>query len=1763
MFTQTGWGTKPAGSPALNSGGTGTGSGNSTVSFDDVEAAGSPTPVDVTTSSSRPFGSVVPGSGWTIIGGAWAAQDGIFSQTNTLNADGKKALLTSPAWGEDQEIVASVRVDSWTDGVYARAGVSVRTDTSTGQGYGLVFNGTDQVRFVNDGVQWGNTYSFDWETGVWYRFRLRIEGTTLFGKVWAADDSEPTKWMFRQDGWKDKLTGAPALNGGAAATGNGNSTVSFAEVEARNYVPAIGRTTTYSYEWFGGASATQASRVIKHSPVVSAGENGPGAADLDTTVYDELGRPVWLKDGDGYLHYLAYDPATGAIIKEITDVDTSVTADFADLPSGWVTPVGGGRHLKTVTTVDKLGRPTHVVYPDGSEDYTVYDDVKAEARIYRGWTGTTTTGPVEVIRRDRVGGDVTVGGVTRRYTYTERLMMAPAAIAVDGEDRPTGAEAISNVLTLTRDYVNQAGQSVWHDEYFNLSGLDYLDIGGQPVFELGAAGVNYLRTTTAYDQRGRANRVQTPDGVITRIVYDGLGRRVSDWIGDDDTPVSGWWSPVNPAGMVPVTEYEYDNGGTGAGNLTKVTHHPGGLEADRVTQSWYDWRGRPVAVKEGVETIEATEMNRPLTYLDYDNLGQMVRTRLYDGDGITPADADSDGVPDAPSASLLRSQFDYGLDGMGRTYRISQYGVDQATGEVSESPLVTDFWHDHRGLTVKTARPGGLVEKTAYDGAAAKISTYLTDGGGDSGWADALTLTGDKVLSQTEYELSPNGQVIRTVAKDRVHGETGTGALGTPTTGVRARVVYAGYYYDAAGRLIASADAGTNGGTAWTRPVDVPTGTDDLLVTTFGFDEAGRTNATTAPDGVTDRTVFDTLGRVVSQTLADGTADAFTTEYDYDAQGRLSTVTAPGDRVTSYGYDNLGRAASVTRADGTLIAQTTETAYNLLGEAISVTEPGGAVTATAYDAVGRPAAVTRAAGTLLAQTPTRRYDALGRVVTSTDASGQATTTAYDDINRTMTVTDPTGRTWTTVYDLAGNQVSVTDPDDKTTTSDFDLLGRVTSVTDALSEVTNYEHTVTGDRDAVIDPEGNRTETVYDGFGRTVAVVDPLTKETTTAYDRAGRVVSTTDRLGRRREFGYDDLGRQVSESWYSPGNTLVQTQTYGYDDAGNLTEATDPDGSYTITYDKLDRPVTVEEPFGLTLSFGYDAAGNRATVSDDQGGEQTSVFDLLHRLTSRSMDTSAAEARVDFGYTPQNRTDTLTRYSDLAGTTAAGTTDFAYDDAGRTTGIVHRNASSSVLADFGYDYDEAGRLTSRTENYVTTTFAYDAADQLVQDGATSHDYDGSGNRTDAGYVTGDGNRLESDGTWSYTYDDAGEMVKRSKGESAETWTYGYDHRGQMVWAEKRATDGGALSLRVEYSYDAFGNRIRRVEKDGAGATVADQRFAYDGWDTAKPANSAGTANFDVWADLDTDGDVMTRRMFGTGPDELLVRLDSGGTTAWYGEDSQGSVRLVWDNSGTIVGDRSFNGFGSVVSESGAGLDRYGYAGREWDAELGLQYTRARMYDPSTGRFLTEDPLGQYAGDVNVYRYVGNSPLDATDPSGQVAWFVPMLVGAGLGVGFNGLNNLAQGKGWDHFFDGAAQAAVAGAVAGGLFGPFVGTGMSLPLAGAWSGLFGSLAGLYADAAFKGRTPTFPETVEAAVAGWIVGWFGGKIASKQHCPIRSSEPKAFPRTSPSGQIASESSTATPSAKFAKQLAGVLCNILTGVDGGSVQSRPRRPVSNRPWW
>src|SRR5262249_20070806 len=117
-------------------------------------------------------------------------------------------------------------------------------------------------------------------------------------------------------------------------------------------------------------------------------------------------------------------------------------------------------------------------------------------------------------------------------------------------------------------------------------------------------------------------------------------------------------------------------------------------------------------------------------------------------------------------------------------------------------------------------------------------------------------------------------------------------------------------------------------------------------------------------------------------------------------------------------------------------------------------------------------------------------------------------------------------------------------------------------------------------------------------------------------------------------------------------------------------------------------------------------------------------------------------------------------------------------------------------------------------------------------------------------------------------------------------------------------------------------------------------------------------------------------------------IAANGTAAWYLADHLGSIRDITDNnSGTVIDHIDYDAWGKVTNETNVSNgDRYKYTGREFDAEIGWNYNRARPVDTANGLFPVEDPDDFGAGDTNLHRYGGNSPTNATDPTGLAEFF---------------------------------------------------------------------------------------------------------------------------------------------------------------------------------
>lgn len=219
-------------------------------------------------------------------------------------------------------------------------------------------------------------------------------------------------------------------------------------------------------------------------------------------------------------------------------------------------------------------------------------------------------------------------------------------------------------------------------------------------------------------------------------------------------------------------------------------------------------------------------------------------------------------------------------------------------------------------------------------------------------------------------------------------------------------------------------------------------------------------------------------------------------------------------------------------------------------------------------------------------------------------------------------------------------------------------------------------------------------------------------------------------------------------------------------------------------------------------------------------------------------------------------------------------------------------------------------------------------------------YDGVGNRTSshlsAIYNYQPFNRLTNTSSATYSHDNNGNLTSKTDGTGTTQFAWDFENRLKQV-----TLPNGKV---VTYKYDALGRRIERsatIAPPLPATTVT--RFIYDGQDVIR----------------DTDGNGVTTANYLNGPGiDNKLRQSVGVAALYFVQDHLGSTRALTDGNGNVVEQQQYDSFGN---SPGSNLTRYGYTGRERDPDTGLSYYRARWYEPQTGRFISEDPMGLAAG----------------------------------------------------------------------------------------------------------------------------------------------------------------------------------------------------------
>jgi RHS repeat-associated protein len=743
----------------------------------------------------------------------------------------------------------------------------------------------------------------------------------------------------------------------------------------------------------------------------------------------------------------------------------------------------------------------------------------------------------------------------------------------------------------------------------------------------------------------------------------------------------------------------------------------------------------------------------------------------------------------------------------------------------------------------------------------------------------------------------------------------------------------------------------------------------------YGYDPNGRLASVTDVRGKTSSYTYDGGGRLA--TIVDPNNHTVVTN-TYGPDGRVSEQVDARELHSTYAWDAATETSTFTDArggewvdvyhDNVLVSQTdplgnqTRYVYDAQLNTILVTNPRGSASAMTYDANRN--LLTRSAGGLGYPAEEWTYNARNDVETYLDGRGNTTTYAYDSAGNLISIMAPLSAATEFGRDPAGTGllVSLTDPRDKTTTFGYDADANQDRTTTPLGNVTTMTYDDAGRMLTLVEPRGNvvgadplqyTTTFTYDEAGNLLTTTDPLSNLTTRTYDNVGNPLTITDANQHTTTYAYDEANHLAAVTDAKNGVTA-----YTYDNVGNLLTRTDAKLHVTsYGYDLANRLTSTTAPLNRTWTIGYDAAGNATSRIDANQNTVTYAYDALNRLTAVQYgDPLTPDA--SFGYDANsNRTSVVDAF---------GTETYVYDALNRLTSVTR---GSDV---FGYGYDLAGNITSRTyPGQPAQTLGYDNDGRLTGAGTTTYTYDPAANVLTA--ATADSL------TARFAYDRAGRLLETAHTRSSGTlsrFTYGLDPVGNRIaittrqgtvtyrydeldrlteacWSPTSCPGGppaaplaclncigGLLSRPAPsvnpppgetyrtYSYDAVGNR--QTETSDAGTTI----YAYDDADrltTVDPPGAGSTTyTFDANGNQTAAGattftydraDRLRTAVVGSTTETYTYWGDGARRSASTGSQANKTTRFLWDRNQVLPQlALERNGSDSLLRAYGYGLD---------------------------------------------------------------------------------------------------------------------------------------------------------------------------------------------------------------------------------------------------
>ena len=932
-----------------------------------------------------------------------------------------------------------------------------------------------------------------------------------------------------------------------------------------------------------------------------------------------------------------------------------------------------------------------------------------------------------------------------------------------------------------------------------------------------------------------------------------------------------------------------------------------------------------------------------------------------------------------------------------RVWEYSWDGLSQLVGLTDPTGAITRFEYD---------RAGEITQVTDATGVISHRSIERHEG------VESVTGTGEGLFSSAFFKVDVLGRVTEISQQDGASTKSASSSHDTSK---------------------ASTGAGAAGaGIAGTAGTGIPHGVSSSAEAIAAAEAAGTSSHPTGRQMFT----YDAAGNIVEALDANGGL----TQYVRDAAGRVTRIISAAGRFTDYTYDTCGRLVTesvglnepvrvtdpVTGApsweEPTRWAVTT-LVYDAASQVIERHTPDGLVEKMTYDAAGRLIKVQ--AGRRVA---TYAWDACNQLVRVQDSTFGTRRYSYNELGQLVRVTDGLGNRTFFVYDADGLLTSVTDPTGAITEYEYDAAGRIL-------EVAKKPHP-----DSTVTAPAIRTTYTWDAAGRLLSEDDGVRTRSFEYDARTGDLTRTLIDGSLAAEYGTGTPALPGSTITWMKDHTGDAPVTYRrvFDATGNLVEYTrQVDGT-----ENTSEPGTAEalETFtstdSYTLTYAYDADGfrtmmltpygssqwvldgaghpirsiNTASIADPGVRERESVIgEFSYDVMGHLVRAQVGETISTWDFDQDGLVSSYEHTSEQGDENTAEGVQVIRDHTGRIIGL-DSTATGLVM----YSYDEAGQLTGARADGHELTWVYEdglmVAERLYHHGTTEDETtQGRVLLGERQFIYNGLNQLLHCTTIERPYT-VGEGVSAAWVSTEVSYTY--NAAGQRTGQKSITSDGviqertytwgitGALATVSDTTTDAHGAEVPglcsrlQVHADATGVATAitgnDQVTVPLLWDPTSSAphllgagsipaagadggfsQAAVPGGFDPWS---VPGVPNTGNMVGFG----ALRGPGLGTKSATGAAAAQAPGLP-----SALGAPGVSGASALLTSVGL-PEGVSFTGSGTLAVGGLALMGARVFDPSSKKFLSQDPLPPVVGAgwfADSYSFLGHDPVGMIDPWG--------------------------------------------------------------------------------------------------------------------------------------------------------------------------------------